>query len=349
MSDLVNSTANTSGANARAADGFPAGQALQLVELAKRWGITPEGLLGPFGLSEAQLAEPGVRIAFETLVELTVRTRDLTGEPGLGIYLGLQKHVSAYGFVGFAAMSAATVGEALLQAVELGPSHSTAVGLTLRVEGETAALVVEEHRDMAPIRDVALLSMFVGFRQMTRDLTGRNPGGSVELQIPEPPYFRRFAHVLPEARFDQPLTQLLLPAAALEVPLVRPDKAALNLAREQCLRRLAELGFEGSLPGRVRRALFDGEDLRNIEQVASRLGMSTRTLKRRLAEHGSTFTDLLQEERRLRALHLLRATELTLEEISEQLGYASATSLARAFTRWTGKSPAVYRRQVRRG
>jgi AraC-like DNA-binding protein len=326
---------------------FPAGQALQLVELTKSWGVEPDRLLGPFGFDEARLAQPGARVPLDVQVALTERARSLTGEPGLGIYLGLQKSVSAYGFVGFAAMSAATVGEAWQQAVELTPSLTTAVSLSLNVVGDTAAIVVREQADVGSIRDVALFSLFVGLRQMTKDLTGRQPAGRFDMVIDEPEYYARFVDVLPQVRFGQPLNQLLLPAAALQVPLLRPDRAAMQLARQQCLDQMARLGFAGSLPGQVRRLLVDGTQFRSVEQVAAALAMSERTLKRRLAEQGSSYTRLLREEREAWTLQLLGTTDLSLDEIADRVGYANASSLARAFSSWTGQTPAAYRRNLR--
>jgi len=327
---------------------FPAGQALQLVELVKRWNVEPAALLEPFGVTQAQLEAPDARLGLSTIVEMTDRARKLTGEPGLGVYLGLAKHVSAYGFVGFAAMSAATLGEALQQSVELAPALTTTLSLSLRVEGDMAALVLLQHADIEPILDVALLSFFVGLHQIARDITGRRPYfGTVELTIPEPAYWHRFTEVLPAVRFDQPVNQLVFPALGLDLPLVHPNRATLNLARKHCLDQLAQLGFDASLAARARRALAHDDGFRSLEELAAALGVSARTLKRRLAEHGMTYSQLLQEERQVRASHLLRATELSLDEIAVRLGYATTSNFTRAFTRWTGSSPAAHRRAVR--
>ena len=327
---------------------FPAAHGLQLVELARRWGVEADSVLGPFGLDESQLARTGARLDADTLVALTERVRDLTGEPGICIYLGLSKQITAYGFGGFAAMSAATLREALEQTVEFTPTVTTSLSLSLRVEGETAALVLTEHLVLTSIRDIALLSFFVGLRHMTRDLMGREPALDVELAIAEPPYFSRFTEVLPSVRFGQPLNRMIFRADALDLPLARPDRAAFNLAREQCQRQMTELGFAGSWPGQVRRAITADGGFANIAQVARHLHVSERTLKRRLTEAGVSFSELARDERRLRAMHLLRASELSIGEIAEALDYSTTGNFTRAFTAWTGRTPAAYRREVPR-
>ena len=84
----------------------PAAYAGQLVRLVRRWDVMPEELLSGVGLEERATEDPQGRFSVQTYGALLERARELTGEPGLGFYLGLQKRVSAYGYLGFAAMSA---------------------------------------------------------------------------------------------------------------------------------------------------------------------------------------------------------------------------------------------------
>jgi AraC-like DNA-binding protein len=167
---------------------------------------------------------------------------------------------------------------------------------------------------------------------------------TTDLPLAKPAYFDRFAHLLPHARFDQPKLRVHFPSAALDLPLVAPDRAALLLAREACERQLSELGFERQLPLRVRRLALAASGPRSIEEVARALHLSVRTLKRKLAAEGETFTALLERERHERSLALLRDPERTLDEITQRLGYSSVPNFARAFRRWRGETPAHYRR-----
>jgi AraC-like DNA-binding protein len=75
--------------------------------------------------------------------------------------------------------------------------------------------------------------------------------------------------------------------------------------------------------------------------------MSPRTLKRRLDESSLRFTELLEKARRERALLLLRSPELSLDDVAARLGYSTVSNFTRAFRRWTGFTPSVYRRGVR--
>src|SRR6516162_3154859 len=191
-------------------DGYsvPAAYAPRLAQLVRRWNVLPQDLLGGQELTEALVQEPHRRLSLPTYAALLERARALTGEPGLGFYIGLQKRVSGYGYLGFAAMSASSLGEALELVTRLSPVLTTSVTLRLQVEQSVAALVVEEHVDIGSARDIALIGLIYGMKQIVRMVTGREvPCAYVDLAIPEPDYFPRFKHLMPSARFDQPVAQ----------------------------------------------------------------------------------------------------------------------------------------------
>jgi AraC-like DNA-binding protein len=325
----------------------PAAHAAQLVRLVRHWNVTPEQLLGGHGLTEESLEAPHGQLPIETMNQLVARARTLTGEPGLGFYMGLQTRASAYGILGLGITSAASLREALELAVKFTPVVTAALSLRLRVEGSLASLLIEEHADLGSVRDVALISLLVGFGQIGNALTGRELDGVVELAIPEPPYFYRFAHMAPSIRFDQDVTQVVFDAANLDLPLAAADPAWLRLAREQCESALEKVGRESTFDGQVRRALANGDDYRSLEEVAVELRLSPRTLARRLAEHGYSFSSLVSEERLEKALLLLRSARYTIKDVSERMGYSTTTNFVRAFRRWTGRTPAAYRRSMR--
>ena len=123
------------------------------------------------------------------------------------------------------------------------------------------------------------------------------------------------------------------------------DAVSRQLAYSELERSLGELGADQEVFARVRKLVArPGGGFRSLEEVASELHLSARTLKRRLASHGETYSGLLEEQRRERALLLLRSAGLSLDEVAEQLGYSDPSNFRRAFRRWTGVSPAAYRR-----
>ncbi len=124
--------------------------ALQLLELTKRWRIPSADLLSPLGLEEAKLEDTRTVVSHEHWLTLLDRARELTGEPGIGIHLGLQMRVSAFGFTGFTVMSAPTLGDALTLATQFGPVVTKTFDIKLRIAGSTVAAVENRSRDQTP-------------------------------------------------------------------------------------------------------------------------------------------------------------------------------------------------------
>jgi AraC-like DNA-binding protein len=325
---------------------LPAVHSLHLAALLERWNVPPAELLGPFGLDEAALSQPGAQLPIRTVEALVQRARELSGEPGLGFHLGLQMRISAHGDLGFAAMTASTVREALEIAQRFTPTRTTAIGLRLHEGSGVAALVIDEHAPLGEARDVVLLALVVGIWQMGNALTGRELAGDVDLAFDEPEYFARFAPFSPgRIRFGQATNQLVFDPGVLDLSFVMADPVAQRVAREQCERALDVIGQKASLLTQVRGLIPQQEGgFRTLEQVARCLHVSGRTLKRRLSEHGTSFSELLDEQRRHLAMLLLRSPDSSIEDVADRLGYTDPANFTRAFRRWTGQTPRAFRR-----
>ena len=83
----------------------------------------------------------------------------------------------------------------------------------------------------------------------------------------------------------------------------------------------------------------------NRQTVARALGMSERTLSRRLADEGTTYEELVDQLRRSLAFQYIKARSLSLSQIAWLLGYEGSTSFSHAFVRWTGRSPSAVRKE----
>ncbi|MGH7272422.1 MAG: AraC family transcriptional regulator ligand-binding domain-containing protein, partial [Polyangiaceae bacterium] len=319
----------------------------QLAELVERWSVPAAELLGGMGLTVEALGDPLCRVDLETMSWLLERARTLTGEPGLGYYLGLHKRVSIYGYLGFVAASSASLRDALAMAIEFAPVFSTAIGLELREEGGVASLCFEERADLGRARDIILISMMFGMGTVGRALTGGEPviaaDVAMDFTFAEPEYQPRFSNLVPGARFGQASNRVIFDSAALDRSIVTADREALKLARALCDRELFALDAGAGLPDRVRGELWsDAGGLRSLQEVAKRLAVSSRTLKRRLAASDVSFSELVERDRRERAIILLRSS-LSIDQVAERLEYSRAATFVRAFHRWMGTTPAVYR------
>jgi AraC-like DNA-binding protein len=280
-----------------------------------------------------------------TFGRVVKRSEELTREPGLAFLLGRQMRLSWHGFLGFAAMTASTLREALELAERYARTRTDAITVVTRVHAGTAAISIEEHAPLGELREFVATALFMGLATIGQGLIGAQVEGLVELAHPEPPCFARFLAAVPQlqhVRFDQAENRIVFPAEVLSRPILTADPIATALAREQCERELAALGEGALLAVRVR-ALVRERSYPAQAEVAKRLAVSERTLKRRLAELGTSYSAIVDEARKQEALLLLEDARVPIDRIAERLGYFDAANFARAFKRWTGRTPGEQR------
>ena len=325
----------------------PAVYAAQLVRLAERFRVPARDVLEGTGIDEALFERPDGRVSPMAIAVLTARALHLTGEPGLGYYFGLYLKLSSHGSVGFAAMTSATLREALSVAERYVRLRTPHLAFSVYEEHEHAVVELVDILPQSTLRVFVTEALCTALVQIGRSLLGRPITGLVEMAFPEPPYFQGFAHLLPgPVRFNQLANRLLFPRTMLDEALPTADPVARRQALAQCDEELGRLGETSSLLATLRRELRERpEDMPSLEHMAKKRHVSSRTLKRQLQEHGTSYRKLVDEVRRDRAVMLLEQPELTVERIAELLGYSDASNFQRAFRRWLGTSPAGFRAQ----
>lgn len=133
--------------------------------------------------------------------------------------------------------------------------------------------------------------------------------------------------------------------ATMRLPVVTNDPRMLATVEGMAERELADRApkpdFAGTVALHVRKAMEGGAV--DVNAVARRLRMSTRTMQRRLDEEGTNFRRVVDAVRRDLARQYAREGRLPLSEIAHRLGFSDVASFSRAFKRWTGESPGAFR------
>lgn len=317
------------------------------MQLVTRWRVSPAALLEGTGLVEAQLEDSQARLSPYALNQLFQRALLLTGEPGLGFYFGLQLKLSSHGSVGFAAMTSATLRDALRVAERFLSLRSPFLSLRTVETADSAALELGSAYPDSEVHVFLTEALFTALIQMARSMLGRPVQAMFELSYPEPAHFTGFAHLWPgPARFGRPLSRICFAPSILDESLQMSDALAARQALVECERELGSLLETSSLLASVRRQLGGRErGYPSLTELARERHVSPRTMKRRLAEQGTSYQTLLDELRRDRSLKLLELESSTIEQIAEQLGYSDAANFNRAFRRWLGVSPSAWREQ----
>lgn len=327
---------------------FPRGTAstLLMVEYGEQRGAPATALLADSGLRRDELRDPHRQLAARQ--ELAVVGNLLAafpGEPDLGLSVGARYRVATFGIFGYACITSPTLQSAIelaLRYYELSYGFCLpSVDLT-----EGAVELTLEDPGLPPA-----VSRFLLERDLTSihgwlaDLAGDVPLHSLGFSFAASQGFD-YADVLGiQPAFDQPRTTASFSASVLDRPLPQANAVSVAAAEEACRHLLTERRRRGGTAHDVRERLVSiGGRPPPIAEVAEALSVSERTLRRKLADEGTSYRALLDEVRLTLAERLLGTGALSVEDVALRLGYAEATSFIAAFRRWTGQTPARWQR-----
>lgn len=170
---------------------------------------------------------------------------------------------------------------------------------------------------------------------------------AASVQMQEPPEGTSFSTFLGCEPERGPQNVLTFRSEDMGIPFISHNDAMWSYFEPELGRRLAELQTDESFAARVRSALVEmlpaGEC--GADDAARRLGVSRRTLQRKLSEEGTTFQKQLNHTRELLAKHYLKTTAMGTDQIAYLLGYLELNSFLRAFNSWCGMSPSEWRKR----
>lgn len=176
----------------------------------------------------------------------------------------------------------------------------------------------------------------------------------VEFQFDKPEYADEFDLMFPCRHvFSQKRNLIAFNRRMLALPIKQDSYALTDFLNHAPQSLLTQFRADDSVTAQVRRVLNDasaaadpdswGHTTLTFDDVADKLGSTTHTLRRRLKEEGHSFQEIKDSLRREKALELLEHGELTIQQISDTLGFSEAAAFNRAFKKWTGNSPSSYR------
>jgi AraC-like DNA-binding protein len=308
-------------------------------------GIAPDPLLAEFDLDLATFTDTEHRVPYRTVARLFDRCVEATACHHFGLLVGSRAGLSSLGVVGYLASSAPNVGTALEILRHVNSVADAGGTVTLDCRGNIVSLgydVVEpglEHTGQ-----LAAAAIAIGFN-ILRSLCGPQwQPLDVQFSFAEPRALAPFRKVFGLApRFDQERSAIAFQARWLANPPPGADPILHRMMKERIDELLA--GDADDVVGRVRRLLRATVTTRrsSIDDAATTLRTSARTLKRRLATAGTTFQQLRDEVQFELACQLLRDTTIPTGQIASIVGYSESSAFNRAFRRWAGVPPAEWR------
>ena len=323
------------------------GPAARLPDLLAQAGVDARAFLAEFGLVPEEFTA-SLRLPFDRALALLDRAAAVSGRPDLGLMIGLANDHHCLDLVGEMMDCAPTLGEALADYVRVHGALSQAACAYLLPMGDWVLFGLGVYDRSAPGLDQFHAVVVAVASRIVLALSG-GAVAPVEAHFScrapaDPRVFERALKT--EVRFNQPLSGLLLPRAALSAANPGADPA--RRAALQAL--LASRMNPGGQPvaERVRRFLRVALSLdeATLADAARHLALSERSLGRRLAEEGTSYARERDAVRYVMACELLALTDLAVGDIALALSYASHSAFVRSFRRWAGRSPSDWRREM---
>jgi AraC-like DNA-binding protein len=327
----------------------PVAYARLLLEFAQERGVGADQVLDGSQLSAEVLEQPDARMTAAQASALTINVMQLTNCQGIGFEIGLRAKPTVHGFLGYAALSSPTAGDAFNTFGRYLRLRSSDFVFVQGIEGDNAWIDIEETHSLGSLRRTLYEGTMGGFHTLLTAMLGARPDGvTFHFEWPEPPYFEQYRARLPQTLFGQPSNRVLFPAYYLGQRLPMGDPVAAKSLVAECERQLALLGPPVNRAlARVRAELTAGHKAYpGLEAIAQKLHMSGRTLKRKLAEAGTSYQKILDEQRHRDSLRLLSNPDLEVGHIASILGYTDPAHFTRAFRRWSGQTPSQARESL---
>jgi AraC-like DNA-binding protein len=304
-------------------------------------------LLVRVGLTPELIADPEERLSVRSQVKLLEEAAIALKDDRIGFTLAREFDLREIGLIYYVMASSQTLGEGLKrlarysrvtnEALVFGYREGNSLTVSLSYSG------VPRHSDRHQIE----FCMFAVLR-ICRALTGQNlvPRHFSVAHHRSEGISEMARFVGTELEFDADADEFDLNVDARGLPLIHADSHLNKLLLKSCEATLADRKGETSqLRTRVENAISSllphGRVL--AEDVARALGMSERTLVRRLSDEGLSFTEILQQLRRDLAVRYLTDRKLHVSKITWLLGFQEVSSFTHAFKRWTGKTPSKMR------
>jgi AraC-like DNA-binding protein len=322
----------------------------KLVRYVRTNGGDADALMKRFALDRDVESRDEVSISpieFEAMAEMAARS---LRDPFLAVHLVERLVWPSYSVPELAARASPTLREALGRVAKYAPlfyaplvfeltERRGEITLTHRVRGEVA-------ESLRHSTEYALASALHHARRITETRLTATRVWFAHARPRSTDELERFFGTMHLA-FDRSDNGLAFRIEDAAVRLSTDDPRMLVTADAMAVRALEERPAANDLSALVRARLARDLEHTDVASVAKALRLSARTLQRRLADEGTSVKTLLDRVRRDRAEEWASGGSMPVAEMAFRLGYADAAAFSRAFKRWTGRSPATFRTEVK--
>lgn len=310
-------------------------------------GYDLSALLAGTDLMAEELDDPYRLISEDQARQFYRNAVEMVETPGFGLEIGWTTSMAEMGPMGLVQIVARNVREAVAVSSSTSRTYYGLVDYVYENRDDSTVFRLMCNEEYTPLR-IFLLERALGLFQACCEelIDSRAAPRKVLVEFAAKGYGERYQEILRcPVHFGQDRTEIHYPRDYLEQEIASYDPQALEALKVLQNTLVNKLSAERDVVSDVRMALrrTPGE-FPSLEQVADRLAMSSRTLRRKLGAANTRFQDLLDAERRRIAEDYLANSELTVQQIAAHCGFSDAQNFSQAFKRWLGVSPTEFRK-----
>lgn len=288
------------------------------------------------------------RLTYAQSEALILRAIELTGDPDLGLAVGARQKITSFQVLGLAFLASATCHDALRLGLKYHRLTGSMLELDQTVDRNGDMLLVASSRFLqSRILQFLVQELFANVAGVTKFLTQSDRAlKAVSLMFPDKQYSKvSVRHFGCPVKFGQSSNCITFNRGMLSKEIDTADSFALAgiipILDAQLAEEYASQSFLNHVEGIIRRELSRPF---SITQLARELAMSERSLRRKLDASATSFREIQDRVRQVRALDLLTRSAMPISLIAEELGFTDPRALRRRLKVWTGTTASQVRR-----
>lgn len=321
---------------------------IPLVRLLRQHNINPGPYLSCANIPVSVLSKPNNHITATQELGFTEEVIRVLNQPDLGLSVGSAFHLSAYGILGMSIMTSDNLLAAFKVLFKNILMTWTYMHWIVSQEKDVVTITLEPLCDLGSCHQYMVDRGLIAAYLISKGALGKElPLLELHMIQDKPDYSEQY-----DKLFDCPIVfssdfnGLKFASSHLYDSFLMASEGSNKIYSEECEKICRQLEAPVTFKELVRQQILGAEpNVTDLEIIAKRLFITTRTVQRRLANEDTSYKKILEETRRNLATEYLQTTNYTVEAIAYKLGYSDASTFCHAFKRWTGKPPSNFRNQ----
>lgn len=316
-----------------------------LVEAVEQAGVSRDVLLRSAQLDPAELDREEPSVSGAVVYRLCERAMELTGDAAFGLHWVERLCAAAFNPVSYLVAHAQTLRRGFESLHEFHRLLNDQPSFGLSEDGELVHVHCFDIAGVSPgMQRLAAEMHVLGIVRLIRSFCPQARIHEVTFAYPTPEHRNEYTRLLGlEPRFGRPKTSIVFDRALMNAASLHTDEDLHEALRAIAERRMLRSIQRTPFAWRVRDLLVErGPTPPDMDRIARTLGLSKRSLRRRLASEGSSYKAIVTEALAIIAKRYLREKRLTIQETAYEMGFVNCSAFHRAFKRWTGNTPSSY-------